>query len=156
MATTKMSPKQIAFTFFLANAGFSYDPKTETPAKGRARCARQLAKAERDAAALGFTFEWDYDQEGCIGCSCDSPDCKCSTGEDHECLSCLCRNADGEVVASLSSICEPSREYRRVVEAELAEEALQSHIYTSRFDDPAYLKQTRNVARSERAIRRAV
>jgi hypothetical protein len=29
-----------------------------------------------------------------------------------------------DVLASLGGICEPSREYRRVVEAELAEEAL--------------------------------
>ena len=120
----KQTPKQAAYLFFLRNAGTSYKPATQTKRQGQSEGARMLAKAERDAAALGFTFDWDYDQEGCIGCACGSPDCKCSTGEDHECLSCICRNADGEAVASLGSICEPSREYRRVIEAELALEAM--------------------------------
>jgi hypothetical protein len=34
------------------------------------------------------------------------------------------RDPDGKVVQSLGSVCEPSREYRRVVEAELAAEEL--------------------------------
>ena len=82
--------------------------------------ARLLAKAERDARALGYTFEWTDDIDGCIGCDCDSPDCACSTGESHECLVCLMRDSHGICCQSLGSICEPSREYRRVIEAELA------------------------------------
>ena len=103
--------KQQAYLFFLRNAGYSYDPKTQTKQAGRSECARKLAKAERDARALGYTFEWEYDSDG-------SPDCACSTGGSHECLVCLMRDSHGICCQSLGSICEPSREYRRVVEAE--------------------------------------
>lgn len=118
----KQTPKQAAYLFFLKHAGYSYDPKTETPQAGRSRCARQLAKAERDARALGYTFEWD-----------DDPDGRDDSDEDVEtCESCVC--LDGEVgadedrnshiLAVLGGICDATREYRRVVEAELALEAL--------------------------------
>lgn len=113
-----------ATAFFHANAGYGYDPKTETAEQGRKRCAVSLARAERDARSAGITFEWGYDPDGCIGCDCGQSDCKCSTGEDHEVLDCVARDRDGVIVASLGAICEPSREYRRVVEAELAQEAL--------------------------------
>lgn len=120
----KQTPKQAAFTFFLTHAGYSYDPKTETPKQGRARCARQLAKAERDARARGFTFNWDLDPEGCTGCDCGSSDCACSTAEDHETLWCWVEDENGKTLASLGSICGVDHDYRRVVEAELALEAL--------------------------------
>ena len=112
--------KQQAYLFFLKNGASSYNPTIETKRQGYARMARLLAKAERDARALGYTFEWTDDIDGCIGCDCDSPECDCSTGEPHECLVCLMRDSNGKVVQSLGSVCEPSREYRRVVEAELA------------------------------------
>lgn len=118
------SPKQAAYLFFLRNAGFSYDPKTETKSKGRARCARQLAKAERDARALGYTFNWDADLDGCIGCGCGRGDCACAMHDPHECLNCSIWDSEGNLKGSLGSICEPSRDYRRVVEAELALEEL--------------------------------
>lgn len=125
MATTKQTPKQAAYLFFLKNAGYSYTPGTETPKAGRSRCARELAKAERDAAALGYYFEWCNDWDGCIGCDCGEDSCSCSTGEPHECLVCQIFPPESEsCAASLGSICEPSREYRRVIEAELALEAL--------------------------------
>ena len=116
--------KQQAYLFFLKNGASSYNPSIETKRQGYARMARLLAKAERDARALGYTFDWEYDSDGCIGCDCDSPDCACSTGESHECLVCLMRDSHGICCQSLASICEPSREYRRVVEAELALEEL--------------------------------
>lgn len=47
-----------------------------------------------------------------------------SFAADYGCLVALMRNEDGEVVQSLGSVCEPSHEYRRVVEAELALEQL--------------------------------
>lgn len=116
----KQTAKQQAYLFFLRNAGYSYDVNVKTLKQGRAENARKLAKAERDARALGYTFEWEPDSDGCIGCDCGSPDCACSTGEPHECLVCLMRDAAGICCQSLGSVCEPSREYRRVVEAELA------------------------------------
>ncbi len=108
------TPKQQAYLFFLRNAGYSYDPKTETKQAGRSRCARQLAKAERDAAALGFTFEWQED------------DIFASHGHDEHpntCEVCFCLDGD-KVLASLGCIDDATREYRRVIEAELALEAL--------------------------------
>ena len=116
--------KQQAYLFFLKNGASSYNPAIETKQQGRSECARKLAKAERDARALGYTFEWEYDSDGCIGCDCNSPDCACSTGESHECLVCLMCDSNGKVVQSLGSVCEPSREYRRVIEAELALEGV--------------------------------
>jgi hypothetical protein len=112
--------KQQAYLFFLKNGASSYNPTIETKRQGYARMARLLAKAERDARALGYTFEWTDDIDGCIGCDCDSPECDCSTGEPHECLVCLMRDSNGKVVQSLGSVCKPSRSYGRVVEAELA------------------------------------
>jgi hypothetical protein len=132
----KQTPKQAAFYFFLKNAGYSYDPKRQTARQDRAECARKLAKAERDAKALGYSFEWIYDEDGCTGCDCGSKDCKCSTGESHETYVCVMLNGEpscydgygrpmgGAVLQSLGGICEPSKEYRRVVEAELALEEL--------------------------------
>jgi hypothetical protein len=120
MATTKATKQ--AIKFFVEHAGFSYDPKTQTPAQGKALRARALARAERQAANLGFTFEWSEDS--CIGCDCSSDTCACGHGDPHECLCCIVRNAEGKVIGSLGSICEPSREYRRVIEAELAQEGL--------------------------------
>ncbi len=40
--------------FFYNNAGYSYNPKSETPAEGNARCAKALAMAEE---AEGYC-EW--------------------------------------------------------------------------------------------------
>jgi hypothetical protein len=113
-----------AWRFFLANAGYSYNPQIESLAQGKARSARRFAKAERDAASKGIRFEWEFDPDGCIGCDCGSDDCECSTGNDHETLECLAFDKAGKLVASLGSVCKPSREYRRVVEAELALEVL--------------------------------
>lgn len=105
--------------FFLENAGYATPP-------GRAKCALDLAHAERQARNQGYTFEWEYDCDGCSGCDCGNKACKCASGEEHETLACVCRTAFGKVAASLCGICEPSKEYRRVVEAELALEALNS------------------------------
>jgi hypothetical protein len=124
MMPNKQSPKQAAYLFFLRNAGYSYDPKTETKQAGRSRCARQMAKAERDARALGMSYVWQNDTEGCSGCGCGSDDCDCSTGRDHVTLGCILYSDTGKHLASLWSICNPSWDYRRVVEAELAMEAL--------------------------------
>src|SRR5437868_9324767 len=48
--------------FFYQNAGYSYDPKTETADKGRIRCAVELARAEKYARNLGWEFEWEWDE----------------------------------------------------------------------------------------------
>lgn len=117
--TTKQTPKQAAFYFFLKNAGCSYRPAVETMRQGKARNARELAKAERDASALGYTFEWVIDTDADNSWMSEE-----SKAENQEAFGCICYDANGEQKASLWGIFEPSREYRRVVEAELAQEAL--------------------------------
>ncbi len=108
-----------AFRFFLENAGYATPP-------GRAACALDLARAEQDAELMGFSFEWVSD---------DDPDLSWMTPEelaqDHESLGCIVRNASGTSVGSLWGIIDPDADYRRVIEAELASEALapsQSHM----------------------------
>lgn len=115
---------QTPYMFFKQHAGYSYDPKTETQEQGRRRCARALARAERLAKDIGLTCEFEYDTLGCIGCDCDSEDCACSTGAEHEVLCAVVRDDCGNSLASLGSICGATREYRRVVSAELFSEAL--------------------------------
>jgi hypothetical protein len=109
-----------ATQFFYENAGYSYKTGVETPEQGKKRCARSLARAERYAREHDFSFEWQYDDAGCSGCSCESDSCKCSTGESHETLGCIARDSEGKIFASFWGICEPSQDYRREIEAELA------------------------------------
>lgn len=115
-----------AVQFFYAHAGFGHNPKTETKTQGKRRCARALAKAEAYAYEHDWTYQWGGDS--CIGgdcgetATCDHP---CCQQTEHECLWCQLWDADGkQVLASLGSICEPSAEYKRVVKAELALEAM--------------------------------
>jgi len=55
--------------------------KKETAEQGKVRGARALAKAEDYAVEREWGYSWEPDLGGCIGCDCDSLDCKCSTGE---------------------------------------------------------------------------
>ena len=98
--------------FFYAYAGYGYDPTTETRVQGRRRCARALAEAEQHARRMEWAAEWVWD---------DMP----WEGEDtpSEVLGCILKNQRGDVLGSLWGIGDPSPEYRRVVEAELADEA---------------------------------
>jgi hypothetical protein len=115
---------QQAVSFFKRHAGFSYDPSKETPQQGRLNTARELARAEAKAANLGWEFEWTYDAVGCSGCDCGRADCDCATGEEHETLGCILFNDEEKSLESLWGICNPTPEYKRVVQAELALEAL--------------------------------
>ena len=79
--------------------------------------AMKLAKAEQHAEEQGWTVEWDYDQdEYQLGDAEDKmPD---------EVLIAVLKDADGHVLESLGGIGDPSPSYRRLVEAELALEAM--------------------------------
>jgi hypothetical protein len=117
----KQTAKQAAYYFFLRNAGFGYDPKTETKQQGRSKNARNLATAERDARAYGFTFVWDSDWH--VG----SHKQEYGYGYDREpssCESCVCYAPNGDNLGSLGCIDDATDSYRRVIEAELAMEAL--------------------------------
>ena len=112
--------KTSAYHFFLKHAGYSWDPKHETRRQGRIRCAKALAQAERDAERFGLTFVWspDWDAD-------DSWMDKAERAKPHVWESCTCRTPDGPV-ASLYGIVDADDKYRRVIEAELAAEALAS------------------------------
>ena len=97
-----------AWRFFKEHAGYCTPP-------GQAACALDLARAERVAKDEGCTWEWVPDDQ-----PWDSDD----DYEPDEVLGCILRDESGSVLASLWGIGDPSAEYRRVVEAELAQEAL--------------------------------
>lgn len=112
------------YHFFLSHAGYSYDPKTQTPMQGRIECAKLLADAERKAREAGCSFHWDIDP------TITSRDW-CSRGQSGyrdpwETWCCRMRDPQGDIVATLGGI-DFGRDgspwgdpYRRVVEAELA------------------------------------
>jgi len=117
--------------FFFDHAGYSWNPEQESEMEGRARCATAMASAERYAWEQDWAFEWSYDIDGCIGCDCGSEECACSTGTPHEVLVCELINDDREHLTSLGGICGPTADYRRVIEAELALEAMSREVRTS-------------------------
>jgi hypothetical protein len=106
--------------FFFDHAGWSYNPKTETPLEGRLQCAQALARAERAAREMGVTFQWEddwmVDHQKEYDCYED--------GGPQTCQSCIARDASGKVRASLGCIDDADANYRRVIEAELADEAV--------------------------------
>jgi hypothetical protein len=107
--------------FFLRHAGYSFDPKTETRAQGRARGARQLADAEAKAKDQECWYRWEPDWE------CGSHQDYYGSAYDREpetCECCSMFDCDGELLANLGCIDDATAEYRRVVEAELALEVL--------------------------------
>jgi hypothetical protein len=115
-----------AEAFFLEHAGYCYDPKRETREEGRARCARELARAEHIARVSGVLFEWGIDPDGS---SADwinegedgGPDC-----DPWEVWSCALYDHEGAHLDSLHGIDfgrdgHPHGEpYARVVQANLA------------------------------------
>ena len=109
-----------ATLFFAKHAGYATPP-------GRMACARRLAEAERWAEGI-LTFTWDWDV-----CSdytwCDVGEhiglrCQHAPTHEHEILAVSSRYADGSQGPSLGGIADPDEDYRRVVEAELALEAM--------------------------------
>jgi hypothetical protein len=104
-----------AWQFFMEHAGFGTPP-------GRAVCAASLARAEEQAESAGLRFEWVEDE--CPDLSwMDARE----VARDHEVLGCIARSPEGEHLASLWGIVDADANYRRVVEAELAAEALDGY-----------------------------
>jgi hypothetical protein len=120
-ARKTLTPDQL---FFYTHAGFSYDPKKETEDQGRIRCAKALAKAEEKLRNSGAYVEWSNDWD--IGSHKDYYG-KGSCYEDSEpktCESAVLWDSEGlYVLASLGCIDDADSNYRRVIEAELAQEA---------------------------------
>lgn len=122
----KLTPAE---QFFYDHAGYSYG-NGETPAQGKRRGAIALAAAEAWAKSTGCTFEWEDDSDGyppyvkingAWGFWHDPGDGDWMRIE--QCESCVLRDADGTVLASLRGIWDADSNYRRVVQAELASEA---------------------------------
>lgn len=92
----------------------------ETTKQGHTRSAREYAQAEKWAQDNGLTFEWSDDWE--IGSHMREYDTY--EREPDTCETCCARDANGTVVASLGCIDDATGEYRRVIEAKLADEVL--------------------------------
>jgi hypothetical protein len=110
---------KVDVVFFYNHAGWCYDPATETAEEGRWRCARALAGAEAWAKSEGLDFswvdDWGVDHEKEYECYSDGGPTTCET--------CHCEKGD-VLLASLSCVDDADANYRRVIEAELADEAL--------------------------------
>ncbi len=121
----KRSPSSYerAVAFFAKHAGWGYHPGKESKTAGKMRGARRLAKAEAEAANRGWRVKWDYEQDVDLSWMDDE-----EREKDHEVLWAALRNEDGEMLASLGNIVDADNKYRRVVEAELAVEALGDEI----------------------------
>lgn len=114
----------VAEAFFYEHAGYSYDPRTQTPEEGRHAAAKRLAHVEEAGREAGLSFEWMV----------DNSDDSSSFSEETppwRLWGCICHDNKGAPGAALWGI-DFGRDgtpwsntcYRRVVEAELASEQL--------------------------------
>lgn len=87
------------------------------------RSAQRLAAAERWARAQGVTFSWADDWEVCA----HVVEYDGYVREPDTCEFCTLLDADGNVLASLGCIDDADDNYRRVIEAELAADAMHAH-----------------------------
>ena len=101
-----------AYRFFSEHAGWSTPP-------GKACCALAYARAERDARTLGYTFAWTADPE-----PSEYQDHKGRWHTDYDAEMCEIIDPDGRCTGSLRGIIGATPAYRRVIEAELASEAI--------------------------------
>lgn len=104
--------------FFYDNAGYSYDPKTQTWEEGRIECAKHLAAVENHVKQSRIRFEWRVDQ------LCDSSEF--SDEKPYYSLYECTALKNGKGIGSLGGIdfgrgnTYRSQPYKRVVEAEIA------------------------------------
>jgi len=131
------------FQFFLVHGGYCTPP-------GKTACALRAAHNEARAREVGIEFRWEPDdwldfgdnrdekakrEQRCQDCNelpwnfaalldgnARQPKYSC----EHYSESC-CAVLDGEVLASLGGITDADRNYRRVIESDLASEALDIH-----------------------------
>ncbi len=106
-----------AIRFFAEHAGYATPP-------GRLACAKALADAESAAATAGLHPDWSDDAGGADALGDHAAWCGCTTPPHHRIERCTLHAEDGTVVVSLGGVIDADADYRRVVEAELALEAL--------------------------------
>lgn len=106
--------------FFLEHGPTSWHPDYETEEEGALRGARELAEAELFAKDHGWTFTWRDDRE------LDHVHEFEAYGEEPEtCEQATLYDEDDNDLASLGCIDDATDDYRRVVEAQLADEAIE-------------------------------
>lgn len=88
-----------------------------------ARGALDLTRAEREMKKRGWTVEWVPD-DGADWSWLDQPGFEKEKAREHEVYGAVLKDRRGNVLASLWGIFDPDQKYQRVVEAELASEAL--------------------------------
>ena len=125
-ARKALTPNQL---FFYEHAGYAYKPETETAEQGRIRCAIEMAQDEEKVTAMSsWHYEWSDDWE-----IDDSWMTEEEKAQDHTWEVCQLLDENDHVLASCGGIVDADPNYRRVMEAELAGEALS--IRFSGFDD---------------------
>lgn len=113
----------IAMHFFLDNSGWNYADAADEEAARMRENARQLAIAEQHAKDHGWSVEWTDDWEVGDHATFFGRD-GYPTGNPTTCESATLYDASGSVLASLGCIDDATADYRRVVAAELALEAM--------------------------------
>lgn len=117
--------------FFYKHAGYAYPAGASKAQRERARWdnAKALADAEREAEERGWAVEWDHDPEAETDWM-DEEQLRDFENGRLEVLNALLTDEDGNVLASLGGVAlygnSEGRATARVVEAELAVEALSS------------------------------
>lgn len=117
-SSSKPSPSSRAVDFFRKHASHAVRPG-ESKARAKTRAAQALVRAEAEAEARGWTVDWEDDPEPWEG----------DVERPFEVLTAVLRDAGGRALASLGGIGmtgvrKTDSDYRRVVEAELADEAI--------------------------------
>jgi hypothetical protein len=129
-ARKQLTPDEL---FFFEHAGWGYDPKKETAQAGRLRCAKDLARAEMIADQLDWYYEWEQDQDPDLSWMSEEEQAK-----EHEVLVCRLFDSKDRVLEAIGGVTDADRNYGRVIEAELALEALDhlNAMRVSAFVDP--------------------
>lgn len=107
--------------FFFVQAGFSYPAGSSEAGKlfAHMESAKVLARAEAWARDNDCWYQWENDPNGWDSIGDIDPD---TVSQIESCT--LRQGPNGVVLGSLSGIIDANRDYRRVVEAELAAEAM--------------------------------
>jgi hypothetical protein len=124
------APRQEDVRFFLEHSGYvgqSGSSKVKQK-KQRIENAKNLARAEEYAREHGWRYDWQEEEDPDLSWLAEGDD-----PADHEMMAVLLRDENGEVLASLGNIDffryghqRENREYARLVEAELAYEAMRN------------------------------
>jgi hypothetical protein len=117
--------------FFYDNAGFSFDSAKETSEQGHARCAVELAKAERFAQEQGWSFAIEPDADEDDSWMDDESEEYQAEWRGKAWSVVLWDETETRVLASLGG-CYGDSDYERVVKAELALEAMHAELSIAR------------------------